>query len=65
VDVLQVDPLVPFQVDQSAGVAGVHLIGHIRGHRVQALQEGIVSLEDDEPVLIVRIIVAYLGVYVI
>jgi len=65
VNVLQMDPLVSFQVDQTTRVAGVHLMWHVGGHRVQALQEWSVSLKDDKSVLVVRVVVAYLGVYVI
>lgn len=53
------------QVYDSAGVAGVHLLCHVRGHCVEALQEGIVAPEDNESVMIVGVVVADLGVYVI
>lgn len=63
--VLQVDHFLLLDAYEAAGVAGVHLLGHVGGHRVQALQEGPVPLEDYEAVLVVRVMVADLGVYVI
>lgn len=63
-DVAQMYRFLLLQLDQAARVAGVYLI-NMRRHRVQALQEGVVPVEDDEAVLIVCIIIADLGIYIV
>lgn len=45
-------------------MAGVHL-GHIRWHRIEALQECVIIMEDNEAILIVRIIITDLGIDVV
>lgn len=64
-NVAQMDLFVLPQLDESAGVASVHLEWYIRWHRIEALQELSVAMVDDETVLIVGIVVAYLGIDIV